>query len=748
MNRIWYDKPADAWNKALPIGNGRLGAMVFGGIHEEKLELNQDSIYSGGFLDRVNPEAKAHLEEVRELILSGQISKAEEILKECFSGIPRRPRTYQTLCRVDVTYYLNGQPMLEQAEEYCRELKLGTGLVEESYSYNGTIIKKEYFASYPHGVIVTKISAEGEKLSLNITVNCPHINHHVMKLDSCTLGVDGASEDDEIHWRAGIWAKVASGSVDVEEDCLKIKDADTIYLYVGCETSFYEKDYQETLQRKLTTAVSAAYEEIRECHIGDYQKLYQRVDLILEDGADTEDLPMDQYLLKAKEVGYESSFAALYFQYGRYLLIASSRPGSLPANLQGIWNDSMRPGWGSRYTININTQMNYWPAEMCSLPECHLPFFDLLDRMWELGKDVAEKMYGCRGFVAHHNTDLWGDCAPNGTWMPGTYWVMGGAWMCTHVWQHYLYTQDKEFLKKMYPIIRDAVLFFHDFLIEEDGQLLICPSVSPENTYILPDGTKGCIGAGTTMDTTILRDLIDTYVRASEVLGVQEELIDKTKEIADGLPKLEIGKYGQLMEWRKDYEEASPGHRHISHLYGLHPSHQITVDKTPELAKAAEKTLERRLTYGGGQTGWSCAWIINFFARLGKSEDALNNLHKLWNQSTFPNLMDTHPVGEDGLVFQIDGNFGATAAIAEMFVQSDEDRVLILPALPMSWGNGKLIGVTVAGGAKIDLSWKDGKLSACYFSSTRDMELVVVYGEHKKCLQLKAGMKQAYYGMD
>jgi alpha-L-fucosidase 2 len=491
--------------------------------------------------------------------------------------------------------------------------------------------------------------------------------------------------------------------------------------------------------KKLDAACETGYQVIEKKHCEDYRELYEAVTLDLEgDCRNISDIPIDQRLRKRKEEDNDNQLAVVYFQYGRYLLISSSRPGSLPANLQGIWNDEMIPAWDSKFTININTQMNYWPAEICSLSQCHLPLFDHLLRMWERGKETAGGMYGCRGFVAHHNTDIWGDCAPQDIYIPASYWVMGGAWLCTHIWTHYIYTGDMEFLRRMYPILKDSVIFFHDYLIEDHGEMVTCPSVSPENTYILPDGTKGCVCAGSSMDNQILRDLMEGYLKASEALGIQDEDMDKTREILNKIPVTKIGKYGQIMEWREDYEEEEPGHRHISQLYALHPSHQITVDKTPELTRAAANTLERRLSYGGGHTGWSCAWIVNLYARLGEGDKALDNLNKLWRQSTFPNLMDNHP-RRDSAVFQIDGNFGATAAIAEMLVQSDEDRVLLLPALPEKWKCGKVTGLTIVGGARLDIQWAEGRLTDCTIRSERTMEILLVYGQEKRKVSVKAG---------
>lgn len=748
MGIIWFDKPASAWEEALPIGNGRMGAMVHGGMDKEILQLNQDSIWYGGPVDRINPDARENLEEVRKLILSEKIPEAEQLLRYSFSGTPQSQRPYQTLGKLQLTY-LDGK---EAPLSYRRELELDEGMVVESLGWEDKKVTKEYLASYPHGVIAVHMVAEGESISLDALLTRGRFYENAGKLDEKTIYMDGTLGQGGVSFIVGVRAEAIGGSVKVLGEHLIIREAKELTLYIGCETSFYEKDWKQAVIERLDNASRIGYDNVKKAHAEDYKALFDRVSLQLEteeDKADEQagaegkqvvenDIPIDKRMELGKESGFDAAFAQSYYQYGRYLLISSSREGSLPANLQGIWNDSMTPSWDSKFTININTEMNYWPAEMCSLSECHLPLFDMLLRMQERGREVAQKMYGCRGFVAHHNTDIWADCAPQDIYIPATYWVMGGAWLCTHIWQHYLYTQDRRFLEKMYPVLQDAVLFFHDFLIEVDGQMVTCPSVSPENTYILESGVKGQVCAGPTMDSQILRDLMEGYLKASEVLTVSGEVVEKTKEILEKLPPLQIGRHGQIMEWRKDYEEAAPGHRHISHLYGLHPSHQITVDKTPKLAEAARKTLERRLQYGGGHTGWSCAWIVNFYTRLGDGEKAYDNLQKLWTKSTFPNLMDTHPK-KVGFVFQIDGNFGATAAITEMLVQSDEDRVLLLPALPSQWKNGKLTGVTLAGGARLDLEWKDGKLSVCKVYAERPQTVQLVYENNKYMVQLEAG---------
>lgn len=750
MGKLWFDHPAGKWEEALPIGNGRLGAMIFGGLERERIALNQDSIWYGGPIDRVNPDARKNLDNVRSLLLEGKIPQAEELLCLAFSGTPQGERPYQALGDLEIFYRdvrpdeekrLTKNMNREDADEtYRRGLELNIGIVREEYCAAGRRIKKEYFASYPHGLIVIRMQAEEGGISLDARLGRRKFYDHVGKLDQNTIYMDGTLGEGGVSWMAAVRAECKGGDCRAVGEHLVIRDAEEIVMYLGCETSFYETDYRKELRDKIDTAVSCGYEEVRKQHIADHQELFDRVSLqIGTEGIETEDdcRSIEEQFCAGTEKGFSGSFATLYFQYGRYLLMASSRPGSLPTTLQGIWNDAMEPCWDSKYTININTEMNYWPAEMCGLAECHQPLFDHLLRMWEIGRYVAREMYGCRGFVAHHNTDIWGDCAPQDIYIPATYWVMGAAWLCTHIWRHYIYTGDEAFLKRMYPILEDAVLFFHDYLIEVDGKLMTCPSVSPENTYILSDGVRGCMGVGSTMDNEILRDLMEGYLKASDVLHKESEQVEKTKEILGKIPELQIGRHGQIMEWREDYEEQEPGHRHISHLYALHPSNQITTDKTPRLAEAARKTLERRLSYGGGHTGWSCAWIVNFYARLGDGEKALENLNKLWTQSTFRNLMDNHPMG-NGFVFQIDGNLGATAAIAEMLVQSDEDRIILLPALPQQWSEGSARGIIAVGGVSINLSWKNGKLTECTAVSPKTKEVEFRYGTEKKVCRLAA----------
>ncbi len=711
MNQIKFNRPADLWEEAFPIGNGRLGGMVFGRIGEDRLQLNEDSMWYGGFRNRVNPEARKNLDQIRSLIFEGRIPEAQELMELSLSGVPQSQHPYQTAGDLLLRWKYR-----EEINRYQRLLDLDQGIVRIELEGEHTAQAREFFASYEDQIIVMKVTSQDDDITFTMRLERSRFYEHSGRMGEDMIFLDGDLGKAGSSFFIAAKAEITGGLMEITGEHLSVKNAREVIVYLAIETSFYHKETPEVAAvNRLKQAAQKGYAELYQRHVRDYQKLAGDVSLKLSDSLETDGELLLSAIKKetnADNVMLQRRMAELYFQYGRYLLISSSRSGSQPANLQGIWNDSMQPCWDSKYTININTEMNYWPAEISGLSQCHLPLFDLLKRMHEKGQKVAETMYGCRGFVAHHNTDLWGDCAPQDIYIPASYWVMGGAWLCIHIWQHYLYTLDTAFLKDMYPVLQDAVLFFTDFLVQDGNDYVTCPSVSPENTYILPDGVKGAVCAGPSMDMQILHDLLEVYQKASKVLGKTGDLLEKSENILTHLPPIRAGKYGQIMEWREDYEEEEPGHRHISQLYALHPSHQITTDKTPELAKAADKTLERRLHYGGGHTGWSCAWIINFYARLGKGEKGWEYLKKLWMNSTFPNFMDNHPMGS-GAVFQIDGNLGAVSAITEMLVQADEDRILLLPALPGEWTGGEGKGFCLPGNGTISFAWENGQLIKC-----------------------------------
>lgn len=712
MSKIWFRKPATVWEEALPLGNGKLGAMVFGGTVHDQIALNEETIWSGGYSDRNNPDAREALPKVQKLILEGKISEAEELMQLAFAGCPNDMRAYQTL----------GDLMLDQKDpgeisDYRRELSLDTAICTTTYRTADTSYEKEYFISAPANLLVIHLKASGvQKINVQAKMERWYFFDGTMRTDDTAVALWGNTGNRGPNFYAKVTGTAKGGRLYAMGRSLVVEDADEVTLYYCAATDFWGDDPEAYVSRKLSDGIKKGYAALKEEHIKEYQNYFRRVTLTLCDrqpdacceSGNTKTataLPTDELLASVKTGEIPATLVETYFDFGRYLLLSCSRPGTLPANLQGIWCKDFTPPWGCKFTININTQMNYWPAETCNLSECHTVLFDHIERMVAHGRETAEKMYGCRGFVAHHNTDIWGDTAPQDLWIPGTYWVMGAAWLCTHQWTHYEYTLDKEFLQRAFPVMREAALFFLDFMIEHDGYLVTCPSVSPENTFILPNGERGCNSAGVTMDNQILRDLFTQCIKAAEILGIDDELNEKIKVQLSHLRPTQIASNGTLMEWDKEYEEAEPGHRHISHLFGLYPSTQITLEDTPELAAAAEKTLERRLSMGGGHTGWSCAWIINLYARLQKGDKVYGTLKKLFTNSTLSNLFDNHPP------FQIDGNFGATAAIVEMLIQARNGKVFLLPALPAQWPDGRLDGVRLPGNAEATLCWQNGRVT-------------------------------------
>ena len=603
MRTIWFNKPAGIWEEALPLGNGKLGAMIYGGTVRDQIALNEETMWSGGYSDRNNPDAKEALPKVQKLILDGKISEAEDLMQLAFAGCPNDMRVYQTM----------GDLMIDQKDpgevlQYRRELDLSTAVCTTSYRTADTSYEKEYFISAPANLLIIHMKATGEKkLNFQAKMERWHFFGGTMRTEDNGVALWGQLPDDGVSFYSKVTGTAKGGKLYAMGRSLVAEDAEEVTLYYCASTSFWGEEPEAYVNKKLAVGMAKAYEALKEEHIKDYQSYFNRVNLELYNNeelktfstnaakhANVSDIPTGELLASVKNGEIPSSLVETYFDFGRYLLISSSRPGTLPANLQGIWCKDFTPPWGSKYTININAQMNYWPAESCNLSECHTALLDHIKRMVEHGRATAEKMYGCRGFVAHHNTDIWGDTAPQDLWIPGTYWVMGAAWLCTHQWTHYVYTQDKEFLQEAFPIMREAALFFLDFMIEHEGYLVTCPSVSPENTFILPSGERGCNSAGVTMDNQILRDLFTQCIEAAKILGVDDELNEKIKYQLSRLRPTQIASNGTLMEWDKEYEEAEPGHRHISHLFGLYPSNQITLEETPELTAAAEKTLEDR----------------------------------------------------------------------------------------------------------------------------------------------------------
>ena len=714
--KLWYQKPAECWSEALPVGNGRYGGMVFGNPQEEVIQINEDSIWSGKKLDRINPDAPKKLKEIRNLIRAGKIEEAQELTLYALSGVPNSQRSYQTAGECYIHMH-----NIDDITHYYRDLDLEEGIANVQFVSDGITYQREVIASAPAGCMaIHMMTKERVPFSFDCHLGRKHnFTDEILSEDGKMVRflVDGGKEGISFCTNLSVdvqpeWM-TKGGSVEIIGEFLVVKNVTECVLYLDTETSFRYSDYIVAARERCLLAESLGWERFRKQHIEDYQRLYRRMQLHYgQSDIKMEEIPTDVRLKQVENGMTDMGLLELYFQYGRYLLISSSREGSLPANLQGIWNDSLTPPWESKYTVNINTEMNYWMAETANLSECHLPLFEHLQRICENGKETARRMYGCNGSVCHHNTDIYADTAPQDHCITSAFWVMGEAWLATHIWEHYLFTKDKKFLSENFYVLEQSVLFFYDFLIEgKNGTLVTSPSLSPENTYQMEDGTLGVLCESPTMDTEILLELFHSYIGACQVLGKSKEEISKAEAVKKRFPPLKIGKYGQLLEWMEDYEEPEPGHRHISHLYGLYPGNSISKECTPELFNAAYRTLERRLENGGGHTGWSRAWIIGLWAAFGNGEKAYENLNAILCMGTFPNLMDNHPM-LDGYVFQIDGNFGAAAAMIEMLVKSRENRIELLPAITEKTKSGCLSGVRLRCGAELAMNWEDGKVIA------------------------------------
>ncbi len=709
MNRLFYKQQAKNWNEALPLGNGFMGAMCFAGTCVDRFQLNNDSLWHGGFKNRVNPSAKDKLPEIRELIRKGRIQDAECLSNEALASIPESECHYEPLCDLYLIQETNADSMLffglkdgwshniyngPEVQNYIRELDIDNGIHRVSYKYNGVDYERESFISYPDRVMVIKSKGRPQKAIIERGSFFGELSYE----DGQTLVMSGKAGADGVEYAVAV--RVIKGFAEIVGRVLHMSE-DSVIL-VTSETSFYDKKPVKACIQRLDKAEEKGFDELKQNHTDDVSGLMSRCSLCI-DGESHEELPTNERLARVKEGKKDIGLTTLSFQYGRYLLVSSSRPGSQPANLQGIWNDSFTPMWDSKYTININAEMNYWPAESTNLSELHTPLFELIRRMYPHGKEVAKEMYGARGWVAHHNTDIWGDCAPQDIVPSASYWSMGAPWLCLHILDHYRYTKDKDFLQEYVPLIKDAILFFEDTLSENtNGEKVVNPTVSPENTYRMANGSIGCMCQGATMDAQILRELLKGVLECCDEFLTPEEK-KRYSFLEKSLPHTRISANGTIAEWAEDYEELEPGHRHISHLFGLHPGTSITYENPKEMA-AAEATLKRRLSSGGGHTGWSRAWIINMWARLRMGDECWENIKLYFEKSCLDNMFDNHPP------FQIDGNFGTTAGIAEMLIQSQEGRTILLPALPTEWKNGKAKGFKSRDGYTYDFEWENGEL--------------------------------------
>lgn len=722
---LWYRHPAQKWGDALPVGNGRLGAMVYGGVAKEHIQLNEDTIWNGKKRDRINPEALKALPEVRRLLFEGKPREAEALEDKKMLGIPNRQPPYQPLGDLNIEF--SG---LDNAVDYRRELNLATGIVSVTFRVGDTNCTREVFSSAPDQVLVVHLACDRPgSLSFHAaltrsqdsqtTVVAPdrlilqgeaiaHTNFWItpyLKPEQRKAEVDQL-EPSGVKFRAVLRVMSDGGQLAASGSELVVSNANAVTLLLVSATNYHGGDPAAACDRYMALATKP-YQMLKSAHVADHERLFRRVELELRpasDAAAIEGLPIDERIARVKQGKDDPGLAALYFQFGRYLLMGSSRPDTLAANLQGIWNDSMAPPWDSKYTTNINVEMNYWPAEVGNLPETTKPFFDLVEMSLESGRRTAKQMYGARGFTFHHNIDAWADTAPVDYGYVGV-WPMGGAWMALHFWEHYQYGLDRSFLSgEAYPIMKEATQFLLDFLVDDGkGHLVTNPSYSPENSYRMADGTIGRQTVGATMDYEIIYSLFHATIDASKVLGIDAEYRAELDKALNRIPNLKIGKHGQLQEWSVDYDEPTPGMSHVSHLFALFPEDEITLRGTPELARAARVSLERREENGGGRGGWPSAWYSNLWARLEDGDRANGHINDLLATSA-ESLLNANRRW-----FQIDANFGGASGIAEMLLQSHSGVIAILPALPAAWPEGHYRGLRARGDVEIDATWSDGK---------------------------------------
>jgi alpha-L-fucosidase 2 len=747
---LWYDQPAQEWEEAMPTGNGRIGAMVFGKPDVERIQLNDDSMWPGSGDDWENPPGRPQdLKKIRELIIRGKNTEADALLVEKFSrkGIGR---SHQTLGELFIE--LNH----ENISDYRRELDLNNAIINVSYKSNGNLITERVFTSAPDQAIIIEFKSESASgLNGKIRLTRPYDNGHPTaqtKAFTNTLIMQGevtqrggwfdSKEYPILHgvkFETRLLVKSETGTVKNNGEFLELQGVKKATLYLVNNTSFYHKNFRQVSENQLHALKDKSFEVLLSDHRRDYQSYFNRVDLKLT-AQSPDSMTTDNRLQQVKKGEVDLGLQALLFQYGRYLLISCSRPGSNPANLQGLWNQHIMAPWNNDYHLNINLQMNYWPADVTNLSELNQPLFDYIDRALEQGKTTARQNWGTRGSFLPHATDLW---VPTFLQASTAYWGCSfgaGGWMLHHYWQYYLFNRDKIFLReRVYPALHQTTLFYFDWLREDprDNSLVAFPSTSPENQYIHPNGDTVSTCAGSAMDQQIIAEVFDNYIQTCKILNIENSFLDSLKikrsQLRTGLV---IGNDGRILEWDREYAEFEKGHRHMSHLYAFHPGISVSKWQTPQLFEAARKTLDYRLAHGGAGTGWSRAWLINLSARLNEGDMAQEHIQLFLSRSMYKNLFDSHPP------FQIDGNFGYTAGIAEMLLQSHEENTIrLLPALPSSWKEGYIKGLKARGNFIVDMEWKNNRLLKGVITALRKATVKVIYNDQEFPVDLNVGEK-------
>lgn len=741
-NKLFYKKPPNDWNDALPVGNGKLGAMLFGDAEKDRIQLNEDSLWSGGFRERTNILSKHNINNIRELLMENKIPEAENLVKETMWPYLPHSTHYQTAGDIWIDYTDNkpiradklekdemGIPRIvkekSKLDDYYRELNLEKGTWSVSYKKNNRKTNIISFVSQKDNVLVYKISGQELSCVINYTrkdlgrgKNASYIDK-VKAINNSMIIAEGfnGSKDSGLSYSIGIKVCQVGGTQKSNGAGIVIKNSSELLLYVTIRTSFRDENPSEYCINKIKDLSIESYQNIYAEHLNFQKEQYSSFDLKL-DKATFKKLPTDEMIDSIKKNPSSDNIVfltELYVNYAKYLLISSSHGDSLPSNLQGIWNQELAPSWGSRYTLNVNTQMNYSFALQMGLNETIIPLLEHLNRMLPRGQKVAQEMYGISGFVTHHTTDIWGDSAPHDQNFTCTIWPMGGAWLSLYIWKYYQYNHDIEMLKKYFTIIEESSKFFDSYLFrDKDGKWTTGPSASPEN-YYQTNNIIGSMTNGPSMDLQIVKDLFSAYISGADVLGLKTELLRSIKEKYEEISGVSLNYEGKIMEWDKDYQNVDKGHRHISHLYALHPSKQISI-KDKSLIRGAKLTLEERLKHGGGHTGWSAAWILNLWNRMGESEKAYNSLVELISNS-YKNLFSKHPP------FQIDGNFGGAEGILQFFIQEEEDKVLILPSVSKKFDKGEITGYKTTFGAKLNFEWENSKITYVEVIPSKDTKI-------------------------